>query len=80
MTREEILAQLQDIFRDIFDDATLVISEDTDPDTVDDWDSLAQISLIASIQDEYGIELAIEDAEKLHSVGDMVDVVLAYTE
>ena len=49
MTKDEIYKRLNSVFRDVFDDDTLEISEATSADDIDDWDSLAQISLIAAI-------------------------------
>lgn len=40
MTEQEILAAVQDIFRDNFDDDTLEITRATCADDIEDWDSL----------------------------------------
>ena len=45
MTEQEILEAVQEIFRDNFDDDTLVITRDTCADDIEDWDSLEQINL-----------------------------------
>ena len=42
MTEQEILAAVQDIFRDNFDDDTLEITRATCADDIEDWDSLEQ--------------------------------------
>ena len=35
-------------------------------------DSLDQVELILALEDEFGIEIPDEDAEKIHAVGDAV--------
>jgi len=75
MNREEILKKLNEVFRDVFDDDTLVITEQTGPDDVDDWDSLAQISLIAAMESEFGVRLDTKTALHLKTVGEIIDAV-----
>ena len=57
MSREEILEKLNEIFRDIFDDEEIVITEETTPEDVEDWDSLGHIYLTAEIEDEFDIKM-----------------------
>lgn len=38
-------------------------------------DSLAMVEIIMKIEEELGIEINDEDAEKLHNVGDVIDYV-----
>ena len=52
MTEQEILAAVQDIFRDNFDDDTLEITRATCADDIEDWDSLEQINLLTAIEKE----------------------------
>ena len=40
MTHEAIMEKLNEIFQDIFDDDTLVITENTTANDIEDWDSL----------------------------------------
>ena len=51
MSREEILEKLNEIFRDIFDDEEINLSEETTPDDIEDWDSLGHVYLTAEIED-----------------------------
>lgn len=38
----------------------------------DEWDSLSQLSLIAMLDEEYGVEIESEDFKKLITVEDLV--------
>mgnify|MGYP003295872580 CR=1 FL=1 len=53
MTREEILAKVNDIFHDVFDDDSIVVVECTTSEDVEDWDSLMHITLISEIESEF---------------------------
>lgn len=76
MSKDEILAKINDILKDIFDDETLVITYDTTANDVADWDSLNHINVISSIESEFGIDFNMEEVVNFKNVGDMVDKVI----
>ena len=73
--RMQILIEVQSIFRDVFDDETLIISEDTDANDIEGWDSYAHIVILASIQDHYGIEFSTKEILGLGNVGDIISLI-----
>ena len=75
MTHEEILKKVTLIFRDVFDDETLVITDSTNSDDIEDWDSLEHISLIISMEKEFDMKFDIKEVNKLENVGQMVDMI-----
>ena len=50
MTREEIFDNLNEVFRDVFDDETITVSENTTSNDIEDWDSLEHINLIVAVE------------------------------
>lgn len=77
MNKEEIFIKLNSIFRDIFDDESIVLSENTTAADIEDWDSLTHISLIAAIEDEFGIRFDMKDVLNMKNVGEMTDRIAA---
>ena len=75
MTEQEILAAVQDIFRDNFDDDTLEITRATCADDIEDWDSLEQINLLTAIEKKFNIKFKLSDVRGLKDVGDLLDLV-----
>jgi acyl carrier protein len=73
----DLLPEIQEIFRDIFDDPTLVITRDSNASTVPDWDSLAHVNLVTAIEKKYKIRFALGELEELKNVGDMIDLIEA---
>ena len=71
VSREQITARLQLIFRDVLDPA-LVLSDDLDASKVPAWDSLNHITLIVEIEQQFGVELTTDELADLRNVGDMV--------
>jgi acyl carrier protein len=76
MTREEVFNGVQDIFRDIFDEDELVISDSTSSDEIEDWDSLNHINLVSAIEKEFKIKFALGELMTLKDVGAMVDLMV----
>ena len=76
MDSNTLLAQLQDIFRDVLDQDDLVLTRESNARTVEDWDSLAHIGLVTAIQKKYGIKFALGELQELKNVGDMIDMIL----
>ena len=77
MSKEEILKKLNTVFCDVFDDDTLTVTEQTTSDDIDEWDSLAYISLIAAIENEFGIRFDIRSALHMKSAGEIADAISA---
>jgi|ETNmetMinimDraft_2_1059921.scaffolds.fasta_scaffold74990_2 acyl carrier protein len=75
MNKEYVLEKVQDIFRDIFDDETLIIKQETSPNNIEDWDSLAQINLIVAIEKDFDIKFNLEEIQKLRNVGDTLALI-----
>jgi acyl carrier protein len=74
---QEILDRLQPLFRDVLDDPKLVITRESNGQTVDGWDSLAHITIVAETEREFGVRFALGELESLKNVGDMVDLIAA---
>ncbi|MBQ5782620.1 MAG: acyl carrier protein [Oscillospiraceae bacterium] len=75
MTREAIFEELTEIFRDIFDDEEIELTDETTADDIEDWDSLEQINLLVAIEKKFSIKFQLAEVSHLANVGDMVDLV-----
>jgi len=71
----DALNELQKIFRDIFDDETLIISNETSENDIEQWDSLAQINIIAVCESVFKISFDINDIVTIKSVGDIINII-----
>ena len=70
----DILKKLQPIFQDIFEDDDLLITKESNAATVEDWDSLAHITLIFAIEQEFEIKFALGELEAMKNVGSIVEL------
>lgn len=71
----EIIEELQEIFREIFDEDDLAISRDTTAEDIEDWDSLTHMQLIIEIEKKYGIKFTTGEIKKAANVGEFIDII-----
>ncbi len=71
----DFLPELQELFRDIFDDSSLVITPESNASTVEDWDSLAHVNLVTAIERKYKIKFGLAELQSLKNVGDMMKLI-----
>ncbi len=76
MTREEVFEKITRIFREEFDDDTLVIVDETNAADIEDWDSLAHVELVMTMEKEFQMKFNIKEVGKLKNVGEMADLIL----
>ncbi|MEA2775868.1 MAG: acyl carrier protein [Acetobacteraceae bacterium] len=77
MTREDVFAQLQGVFRDVFDDEAIVLRPNTTAADIPGWDSLNQIKIIISCERALGVRLKPREINALENVDEMVDHLMA---
>ena len=67
-----ILEELTPIFQDVFDDESIVVTEETNAEQIEDWDSLSHIRLVVAIEKHFGIKFRLEELQHLQNVGEMI--------
>ena len=75
MTEQEILQQLSEVFRDVFDDEAITLRPETTADDIDGWDSQAHVTLVVATEMRFGIRFRTAELESLHNVGDFVHLI-----
>ena len=77
MQTKEIYNELTCIFRDIFDDESIVLRPELTAADVAEWDSFNHINLIVAVEQRFKIKFKTAELEQLHSVGELVGLVEA---
>ncbi|MCH5275683.1 MAG: acyl carrier protein [Lachnospiraceae bacterium] len=75
MDKKEILARVNEIFKEVFDDETLVITEETTAQDIEDWDSFEHINLIVAIEQNFKIKFVMEEVSGMKNVGEMINII-----
>ena len=75
MTREQTFDNLTAVFRDVFDDDSIVLHENTTADDIADWDSQSHITLILAAEQRFGVKFRTSELDSLKNVGDFVSLI-----
>jgi acyl carrier protein len=75
METNEIVARLTPIFRDVFDDDALVVSEEMTAADVPTWDSLSNINMIIAVEKAFSVKFSIKDVRALKNVGELLALI-----
>lgn len=75
--RAVIRNRLCGVFREVFEDEALVITDATTAADIDEWDSLQHIVLVLAVEREFAIRLNPAEIGKLENVGKMIDLLEA---
>ena len=75
MTRENIYEKLNEVFRDVFDDEEITVTDKTTANDIEDWDSLSHIMLLSAVEDEFGVKFDMKAVQGLKNVGEMVNII-----
>ena len=70
-----IRTKIENIFREVFDDDQLQVSDGLNTETLPTWDSLAHIRLISALEDGLSLTFTLEDIEAMTSVAKILTVV-----
>ena len=76
MTREEVYERLNAVFREVFDDETIELQDETTSEDIDGWGSFEHINLVVAVQDEFSFKIPMGKVVTMENVGEMVDIIL----
>nr|WP_308624442.1 acyl carrier protein [uncultured Eisenbergiella sp.] len=76
MTREQVFEKLNEVFRDVFDDDGICVTEGTTSNDIEDWDSLEHINLIAAVEQEFHVKFNMGQVVAMKNVGEMADIIM----
>lgn len=77
MSREEVFVTLNEVFRDVFDDEEITVTDKTTADDIEEWDSLEHINLLAAVEQAFGIKFNMGQVVSMKNVGEMADIILS---
>jgi len=73
-SKEEVMARLNEVFRDVFDDEGITIFPEMTAKDIDEWDSLKHITLVLAVEKAFSVRLKAAEVGKLANVGEMVEL------
>ncbi len=77
MEQTEVLDKLTGIFRNVFNNTSLVVTSELTANDVVQWDSLSHMLLIAEVENSFSIKFKLKELNKMRNVGDMVAIIIS---
>lgn len=72
MNDDQTIKKLNIIFKDVFDDEELSINRNIKINEIKKWDSLGQLRLMMKIEEEFEVDIDINDVNEISSVQDII--------
>jgi acyl carrier protein len=67
----QVYSQLTDIFREVFDDDSIVLTPETTAADIDGWDSVGHLNLLLAIEARLKMKFKTSEIDGLHNVGQL---------
>jgi acyl carrier protein len=77
MEKIEITGKLTTVFRKVFNNYSLVLTNELSAKDVDGWNSLSHMILITEIENVFAIRFKLKDLYKMKNVGDMIEIIMS---
>ncbi len=72
---EPIFEQIRGIAADVLDITPAILSPDSGPESVDNWDSVQHLNLILAIEQQFALEFGPEEIDSMKTLGAMAAAV-----
>ncbi len=76
MHKDEVLKKLNEVFREVFDDDSLYLTEKSTVSEIQDWDSLEFVNIIVAVMSTFNIKFSVEELKSLENIGAMADLII----
>jgi acyl carrier protein len=76
-SRDQIVSQAQVIFREVLDNPALVLTDELTAPKVEGWDSLNHVTLVMTLEEQFGVKFTTREVMGWRNVGQMLDCLQA---
>lgn len=77
MNKDQILEEVQEIFREVLDNEDIELNNESTADDIEEWDSLTHIQLIVAIEKHFNIRFTSREILSWQNVGQLIDSIAA---
>jgi acyl carrier protein len=77
MEREKVVEKLTGVFREVFNNSSLIVTNELTANDVENWDSLSHMLLITEVENAFSVKFKLKELNKMKNVGDMIDIIIS---
>ena len=78
MTNDAILEKVRNIVAEVSEVEVARVSLQSSPDNLEEWDSLAQVNIVLSLEQEFGHQFSPDQIDSMVSVEKILEVLTAH--
>ena len=71
----DVLPRLQQLFRDVLGDRDLVLTPESNAETIEGYDSMVHINIISAVEQEFGLRFEAREILELESTADLIALI-----
>lgn len=75
MEKLELVQKLTTIFTSVFNDDSIVLTDELTANDVKKWDSLSNMLLITEIENAFSIKFKLKELNRMQNVGNMIEII-----
>lgn len=75
MTKAEAMEALTPVFREVFDDDSIELTEETTAADIEEWDSVEHFNLISEIESRFRMRFQMREVSGMQNVGELAEIV-----
>jgi acyl carrier protein len=72
---DPLLERLQRLFRDVLNDRNLVLTPESNAESIEGYDSLVHINIISAVEQEFGVRFELKDILDLQNARDLMALI-----
>ena len=76
---DDLLERLNQVFQKVFEDDEIELSRQTTAKDIEGWDSLTHVRLVVNVEKVFNVKFRSSEVASLQNVGDLIDLIVAYT-
>ncbi|HEY5392264.1 MAG TPA: acyl carrier protein [Hanamia sp.] len=74
-SKEIIIEKLTRVFREVFNNDQITLSNEMTAKDVGSWDSLSHMLMIEKVENTFGLKFKLREINKLKNVGVLIDLI-----
>ncbi len=71
----QLMKKLNDLFCEVFNDDSILLTVETTADEVEGWDSLSHVNLILAVETRFNIRFTQRELLSFQNVGDLLNCI-----
>jgi acyl carrier protein len=75
--RNEVFEHIREIFVELLDNESLIISESSTRNDIDGWDSLIHLHLVVEMGKHFKVKFTALESQNWKNVGEIIDSILS---